>query len=246
MGESRVALVTGGARGIGRAVVEALAGEGWNVVFTFRTSGAAAEELSAGLAARGATLVPQEADVSDRSAMEGVVAGTIERFGRLDGLVNNAGVRRDALAYNMSSDDWSAVIETNLTAVFNVSQMVLPHMMRARRGSIVNVASLSALHGVAGQANYAAAKSGLIGMSRVLAREVARSGIRVNCVAPGLVETDMIAELPKEARQELLRNIPMRRVLRVEEVAGPVAFLLSDLSSGITGQTLPIDGGASA
>lgn len=243
MTRARTALVTGGARGIGRAIVEHLASDGWNVVFTYRSSSDSAQELAS---QSSGTVVARECDVRDTTAMGAVVDDVVGRFGSLDGLVNNAGVRRDALAYNMSSEQWSEVLDTNLNASFSVTQLVLPHMMRARAGAIVNVASLTALHGVVGQANYAAAKGGLIAMTRVLARELARSGIRVNCIAPGLVETDMIADLPKEARQELLRSIPMRRVLEPREVASAVSFFLSAAASGITGQTLAIDGGASA
>lgn len=242
---ARTALVTGGARGIGRAIVEHLASRGWNVVFTYRSSAGTAQQV-AGVETAGGVVVARECDVRDTAAMKVVVEETVAQFGGLDGLVNNAGVRRDALAYNMSPDEWSEVLDTNLHGSFSLTQLVLPHMMRARAGAIVNVASLTALHGVVGQANYAAAKGGLVAMTRVLARELARSGIRVNCVAPGLVETDMIADLPKEARQELLKGIPMRRVLRPGEVAAAVEFFLSDAASGITGQTLAIDGGASA
>ena len=242
---SRGVLVTGGSRGIGRAIVDHLASAGWNVAFTFRASQDARALERESTDGRGAIL-PIEADVRDEEAMSAAVERSVRELGGLHGLVNNAGVRRDALAYNMSTEEWGEVLETNLSAAFRVVQLVLPVMMRARGGSIVNVASLTAAHGVVGQANYAAAKGGLIAMSRVLARETARSGIRVNCVAPGLVETDMIAGLAPEARAELVRGIPMRRVLRAEEVATVVGFLLSDAASAITGQAIMVDGGASA
>lgn len=241
----KVALVTGGSRGIGRAVVDRLASQGWNVAYT-RRSKIESEGLTRDRIDAGGAILPIQADVREEKQMRAAIDRVNSEFGSLDALVNNAGVRRDALAYNMSHDEWRDVIDTNLDSVFRAVQLVLPIMMKARSGAIVNIASLSAAHGVPGQANYAAAKGGLIAMSRVLARETARSGIRVNCVAPGLVETDMIAELPKEARQDLLRGVPMRRVLSPAEVASVVAFLLSDDSSGITGQTLFVDGGASA
>lgn len=243
--EGRTAIVTGGSRGIGRAVCLELAARGANVVFSYAGNAAAAEETLAGIEAAGAQGRAVQADAASDDAAATLVNAAKEAFGGVDVLVNNAGITRDKLAARMSADDFDAVVATNLRGAFLMAKAVLRPMMRARRGRIINMSSVVGLRGNAGQANYAASKAGLIGMTKSLAREVAAAGITVNAVAPGFIETDMTAAMPEAAREATLTQIPAGHLGAPEDIARAVAFLASDDAAYITGQVLAVDGGMS-
>jgi 3-oxoacyl-[acyl-carrier protein] reductase len=235
-------LVTGGSRGIGRAVVEALAREGdWEIAFTWRSEEAAARELEAATGARAFQL-----DLADPARPDDLLAEVEEALGPVEGLVNNAGLRRESLLALTSDEDWNAVLDTNLGGLFRCCRAVLRGMMTRRRGAIVNVSSLSALHGVAGQAAYAASKAGILGLTRSLAREVGKRGVRVNAVVPGFVPTDLTAGLPAPAIAALRAGECLPGGVSAAQVADAVLFLLSGRAAAITGQTLVVDAGASA
>ena len=241
----KTAIVTGGSRGIGRAIACELAARGANVVFSYAGNAAAADETLEALTALGANARAVQADVTSADAAAELVACAKDTFGGVDILVNNAGITRDKLCARMSEEDFDAVIATNLKGAFLMTKAVLRPMMRAHAGAIVNMASVVGILGNAGQANYAASKAGLIGFTKSVARETARSGIRVNAVAPGFIATDMTAAMSEAAREAALGQIPAGHLGEAEDVARAVAFLVSDDAAYITGQVLAVDGGMS-
>lgn len=241
--KDKAVLVTGGARGIGRSIVELLARRGASVGFTYRHSRELADQLVRDLNEAGLRVAAFQAEANDfRRAME-VVEQTVGMFGSLDGLVNNAGVKHDVSLFLMKEEAWSEVLGVNLNGLYNYSKSALTYFMRQRAGSIVNISSVAGLIGQRGQVNYATTKAGMIGFSKSLAREVSNFNIRVNCVAPGLTDTEMIRDLPAPALSQILKTIPLGRLGRPEEVASMVCYLLSEESSYITGHVFEVDGG---
>jgi 3-oxoacyl-[acyl-carrier protein] reductase len=237
----RIALVTGASRGIGKAIAVMLAERGAHVVAAARAENArpVADEITA--AGRKAEFIPL--DVTEPGGNEGAVAGVLQRHGRIDILVNNAGIAKDQLMLRMKRDDWDAVLGTNLTAAFVLTQVVLKPMIKQRGGRIVNISSVVGQGGNAGQANYAASKAGIIGFSKAVALEVASRGITVNVVAPGLIDTDMTRAITDTAHEEWASKIPLKRLGSPADVAAAVCFLASDEASYITGQVLAVNGG---
>lgn len=241
--KGKTAAVTGGSRGIGRAICLKLASLGAAVAFSYAGNEAAAEQTRADLEALGVKVLARKADVSNAEAVEAFFAEVLETFGKIDILVNNAGVTRDGLAMRMKEEDFDRVLSTNLKGAFLCCKAAARPMMKQRSGRIINLASVAALRGNAGQANYCASKAGIIGMTKSLARELGGRGITVNALAPGFIETDMTAVLPEQVKAELVGTIPLARPGKPEDVAEAAAFLAGDGAAYITGQVLRVDGG---
>ena len=240
--DARIALVTGASRGIGKAILHGLAKAGFTVVGT-ATSESGAQAIAAELDAAGLKGEGLMLNVNDAAQVDGAIEGVLARHGRLDVLVNNAGITRDNLLMRMKDEEWSSILDTNLTSVFRLSRAVLRPMMKARFGRIISIASVVGASGNAGQTNYAAAKAGMIGFSKSLAQEVGSRGITVNCVAPGFIDTDMTKSLPEAAKTKLMERIPMGKLGTPEDIAHSVVFLASDGAGYITGATLHVNGG---
>lgn len=241
--EGKVALVTGASRGIGKAIALLLAENGADVAVNFAGSTAAAEAVAAEIEKMGRKAILVQGDVSQTEVCAEMVDKVVKELGRIDILVNNAGITRDTLLLRMKEEDWDAVLNTNLKGVFNCTKAVVKYMAKQRSGAIVNISSVVALMGNAGQANYAAAKAGILGFTRSVAKEMAARGIRVNAVTPGFIKTDMTSVLSEKVVAAMEASIPLARLGEPEDIAKAVLFLVSDNAAYITGQTLHVDGG---
>jgi 3-oxoacyl-[acyl-carrier protein] reductase len=241
--EGKVAIVTGGGRGIGQAIVLDLAANGADVVFTYRSNVAAAEEVAARIKELGRRGLAVRTDVGDFEAAQSVVNRVMDELGRLDILVNNAGVNRDAVIWKMTEAEWDEVMNTDLKGCFNDVRAAVPIFRAQNAGKIVNITSINGLRGKFGQSNYSAAKAGVIGLTKALARELGRSNININAVAPGLIETDMVKEAPEKVKEMALAEILLGRLGKPEEVAYVVTFLCTEKARHITGEVITVDGG---
>ena len=241
--ENQVAIVTGAGRGIGHGIALRLAQEGARIASVSRSEENAKRTADEINAARPDAAMAYAVDVADHAAVQKIGAQILEDFGRVDVLVNNAGVTRDGLSMRMSVEDWDTVLDTNLKGAFNFAQAVMRSMIKQRSGRIINISSVSGLTGNAGQANYAASKAGLIGLTKTLARELASRGVTVNAVAPGFIVTDMTGALSEEVKQAIMAKIPLAKLGQPDDIAAAVAFLASAEANYITGQVLTVDGG---
>ena len=239
----KVAIITGGTRGIGRAIVIALCKKGASCVFTYTKTFEAAKSLVEEIHNLGGKALPMKLDSRDFEGAKKLIETTKNEFGKLDILINNAGITRDKSLLMMSQEDWADVIDTNLTGVFNITRAAIITFLKQKSGNIVNISSVSGVHPLPGQVNYAAAKAGVIGFTKSLAKEVAPYNIRVNSIAPGFIDTDMTTDFDEKIRDKFVKMIPLQRFGTPDEVVGALLFLLSDHSQYITGQTLQIDGG---
>ncbi|MDD5155650.1 MAG: 3-oxoacyl-[acyl-carrier-protein] reductase [Candidatus Omnitrophica bacterium] len=245
MFKDKVAIVSGGSRGIGREIVLMLAANGADVIFTYLANKEAAEGLAREVEKLGRKACPAQLDSRDFNRSKELIEKTKQDFGRLDVLVNNAGITKDKALMMMAKEDWSSVIDTNLTGTFNLTRNAIVTFLKQKSGNIVNITSITGMIGMARQTNYAASKAGIIGFTKALAKEVASYNIRVNAVAPGFIDTDMVSGLKEEYRKSLAQNIPLGRFGKTAEVANAVKFLLGDESAFITGQVIVVDGGLS-
>ncbi len=244
--KGKVAIVTGGSRGIGRAIARALASAGCSVVITYKSSSQQAQEVVDEISKEGIKAFAFQADSAKLEDAQRVVDEVLKIFGKIDILINNAGITRDNLFIRMSESEWDDVIETNLKGVFNFTKAVIKHMIAQRSGKIINIASVVGLIGNPGQVNYAASKAGIIGFTKALAKEVASRNIQVNVVAPGYVETEMTEKLSEEQKKRLFELIPAKRIAKPDEIAYVVRFLSSSEADYITGQVIVVDGGLTA
>jgi len=243
--KNKTVLISGATRGIGRAIAVELAGEGANISFNYLKSGKEAAELENEIKSMGVSAKSFQADIKDLQAVRSWVDKTKELFGRIDIVINNAGVVKDKALALMEPNDWREVINTNLEGTFNLTRAAIVTLMKQKSGVIINITSVSGIVGLPRQTNYSASKAGMIGFTKSLAKEVAPYNIRVNAVAPGFIETDMLKDLTEEYRNQMLKHIPLSRLGKPQEVAKMVKFLVSDDAAYITGQTIAIDGGMS-
>ena len=241
--EGKIALITGGSRGIGRAIALAFANEGAHIAFSDLVYDTVAEDLEREISALGVKAKGYASDASSFEASEALCTAVAADFGRIDVLVNNAGITRDNLLMRMTEADWDLVIKVNLKSVFNLTKAVQKYMLKQRSGSIINMSSVVGVSGNAGQSNYSASKAGLIGFTKSIAQELGSRNVRCNAIAPGFIETDMTAKLPEEVRNAWAEKIPLRRGGKPEDVANVAVFLASDLSSYVTGQVINVCGG---